>query len=66
MQLSSIWYILVPFLFPFPLTVAEESAKLVGVDVVMESEKKLFIELEGRRELYHDLPHTLKELCEDG
>ena len=34
--------------------------------MIVESDQELLVELEGRGELNHHLPHTLKELGEDG
>lgn len=55
----------IPFISPFLLTVSQEGTKLIGVDVIVESDQELLVELEGRWELDHHLPHTLQELGED-
>ena len=34
--------------------------------MIMKGDQELLIELEGRGELDHHLPHTLQELGEDG
>lgn len=47
------------------LIVSQESAKLAGIDMVVESDEEVLIELKGRGELEHDLPDTVQELGED-
>jgi hypothetical protein len=49
----------------FSLVVAEESAKLARVYVVVYGDKEVLVELKSCRELYQELPHTVQELGED-
>ena len=55
-----------PFIYSFLFAVSQEGTKLVRVDVIVESDQELLVELKGCGELYHHLPHTLKELGKDG
>ena len=55
-----------PFIYSFLFTVSQEGTKLVGVDVIVESNQELLVELKGCGKLYHHLPHTLEELGKDG
>ena len=51
---------------PLPFVISQEGAKLAGVGMVMEGDKKVLVELECCGELDHDLPHAVQELSEDG
>ena len=45
--------------------VSDESSKLTAHDVIVEDQKKAFVEFEGVWTLLHQLPSAVEELCED-
>lgn len=52
----------IPALF---LAVAQEAPVLTGVHVRMDGNEEALVKLEGTRELFWQLPHTLEKLIDD-
>lgn len=54
-----------PQIQPVLLAIANESAKLAALNMVVQRQEEALVELEGARVLVHQLPHTLQELSEN-